>query len=163
MARIPVLVKTMGSKSRWQPDRKGRAARQVRAVSGNAQETASQPKPDNTGGIPEPVSARHAPFTTLYLYRLLLDHAMIVYVACAAGVHEEEVDLIRRVARFEGMQFSIVLDEHPELVRRYYKGGRPAVIVTNEFLDIEVTKGRYYAKGFYGFVSLLQNEGLCRC
>lgn len=83
---------------------------------------------------------------------------MIVYIGCLPNAHTDETELIRKVCAFEGIQ---VHDMPFKFMRRYYKGGRPAVVVGNEFIDVPSDR-RVVVYGFYAFVTHLLEHGLIR-
>lgn len=81
---------------------------------------------------------------------------MIVYVGGVA--HTDEIKLIKDVCAFEGISCFDLPREH---WGKYYRGGRPAVVVGNEFIDVP-TERRVVVYGFYNFVDHLVRHTMIR-
>lgn len=88
---------------------------------------------------------------------------MIVYIACPPKQHEAEVELIEKLAAFEGITvFNLwKREDGMRWVRQHYKGGRPVAIIGNAFIDEESDR-LHVVTGFYAFADFLREKGLTR-
>ena len=75
--------------------------------------------------------------------------------------HADEIALIKAVCDFEGIQLHRCNDM--KYVKKYFKGGRPAIVISKDFLDVETNFPPTVKFGFWDFVSHLQTTGCARC
>ena len=87
----------------------------------------------------------------------IFKNIMKIYITQGPIHLQKEVELIKALAEFEGNTTYPLYPGDP-LFNRYYKGGRPAVLIKDEF-DRE--KALVY--GFWGFLDWYVNNRFIRC
>ena len=81
-----------------------------------------------------------------------------IYLTIPPFAHTRlEIELITLLAQFEGYKITPLYPEN-DLFEKYYKGGRPAVMIFEE-LDKDPT----VVYGFWKFAELLLSTGMIRC
>ena len=81
----------------------------------------------------------------------------IVYIVSPEG--DQETQLIDNVCKFEGYSVHLINPARDsQLFKKYYKGGRPAVLVYNE-----VDKDPDVFYGFWDFAKFLLTKTCLRC
>lgn len=91
----------------------------------------------------------------------------MAYIAFIPGlVKPEEMSLIEDLLAFEGIYYfklDIKDERFKPYVLQYYKGGRPVIIITNEFIDVPTSRPREVLVGFWGLVGWFNKTGMIRC
>lgn len=82
---------------------------------------------------------------------------MKISVTYAPTSYAQELDLIERLCKYEGISFTIVYPEHIDF-KIYYKGGHPAILI-----DIMVEDEPVVLYGFWQFAEFLLKNGMLRC
>lgn len=72
-----------------------------------------------------------------------------------------EIALIKKLCQFECIQLHECDDM--KYVKKYYKGGRPAIVIGKDFIDVETQYPPTIVFGFWEFVDHLQRTGCIRC
>lgn len=81
--------------------------------------------------------------------------------------HKQEIDLIKGVCDLEGLQIfdyskrTDLVKKH--LVKEYYKGGNPAIVISKDFIDVETNFPPTVVYGFWMFIDYLLKNGCIRC
>ena len=89
---------------------------------------------------------------------------MMVYVAGPVDRYADEFAAIKVACAVEGYSCHDMSRDYPKLARKYYRGGRLAVVIGNEFPDIEVAyPRRVVVYGFWKFVEHVLQHNLLRC
>jgi hypothetical protein len=91
----------------------------------------------------------------------------MVYIAFIESiVRENEVSLIEKLLEFEGQHYYKWSSKNPDefkYIKKYYKGGRPAIVFRRDFIDVPTNSPDQIVYGFWGLVEYLRNKGLIRC
>lgn len=90
---------------------------------------------------------------------------MIVNVFGPRTACEVEVDAIKALCRLEGFTFRTPqwTEDHERMVRKFYKGGRVAVVIGRYPPDVPDDPDRIVLYGFWALVEYVQKNGLIRC
>ncbi len=90
---------------------------------------------------------------------------MIVNVFCPRNIGEDEVSAIKALCKLEGHTFAPPLwqEDHATMIKRFYKGGRPAIVIGRYPPDVPNDPDRIVLFGFWALVEHIQKNGLIRC
>ncbi len=109
----------------------------------------------------EPRTEEEATHKTLSIVR----RYMIVNVFCPRNICEDEVQAIKALCTMEGHTFRVPQwnEDHVSMIRRFYKGGRPAIVIGRYPPDVPEDPDRIVLFGFWALVEHIQKNGLIRC
>jgi phosphoribosylanthranilate isomerase len=74
---------------------------------------------------------------------------------------KNEIQLIKSLCKFEGIQLHE--NDDIEYIKKYYKGGRPAIVIKTDFIDVESSSLPTVVFGFWQFVDYLRSSGCIQC
>lgn len=90
---------------------------------------------------------------------------VIVNVFCPRGAYGAEVAAIQALCALEGFTFCVPQwnEDYVCMVRKFYEGGRPAVVIGRYPPDVPDDPDRVVLFGFWALIEHVQKSGLIRC